>query len=103
MSKRTTGAQINLCSDFAAVGLAVAISELSGVRLLHPLHREAHLIERIGWLRAAVLGANDGIISTSSLVVGVAAASTSSKEVMVAGVAGLWLAQPQWPRESMSR
>ena len=43
--------------------------------MIHPLHRENHLIERIGWLRAAVLGANDGIISTSSLVVGVAAAS----------------------------
>jgi VIT1/CCC1 family predicted Fe2+/Mn2+ transporter len=56
---------------------------------MHPLHRESHLIERIGWLRAAVLGANDGIISTASLVVGVAAASTSSSEVMLAGVAGL--------------
>lgn len=52
-------------------------------------HIEHHLIERIGWLRAAVLGANDGIISTASLVVGVAAASTSSSEVIVAGVAGL--------------
>jgi VIT1/CCC1 family predicted Fe2+/Mn2+ transporter len=56
---------------------------------MHPLHRKAHLIERIGWLRAAVLGANDGIISTSSLLVGVAAASTSTNEVIVAGVAGL--------------
>jgi len=56
---------------------------------MHPLHREGHLIERIGWLRAAVLGANDGIISTSSLLVGVAAASTSTNEVIVAGVAGL--------------
>src|SRR5664279_2154055 len=56
---------------------------------MHSLHREAHLIERIGWLRAAVLGANDGIISTASLVVGVAAASTSPNEVIVAGVAGL--------------
>lgn len=56
---------------------------------MHALHRESHLIERIGWLRAAVLGANDGIISTASLVVGVAAASTSSSEVLVAGVAGL--------------
>jgi len=56
---------------------------------LRPLHRETHLIERIGWLRAAVLGANDGILSTSSLVVGVAAASTTSSEVIVAGVAGL--------------
>ncbi len=52
-------------------------------------HRETHLIERIGWLRAAVLGANDGIISTASLVVGVAAAATSPGEVLVAGVAGL--------------
>ncbi|MCX7298527.1 MAG: VIT family protein [Hyphomicrobiales bacterium] len=56
---------------------------------MRSLHREAHLIDRIGWLRAAVLGANDGIISTASLVVGVAAAATSPSEVMVAGVAGL--------------
>lgn len=56
---------------------------------MHLPHRETHLIERIGWLRAAVLGANDGIISTSSLLVGVAAASTSSQEIIVAGVAGL--------------
>jgi vacuolar iron transporter family protein len=48
---------------------------------MHSLHREAHPIERIGWLRAAVLGANDGIISTSSLVVGVAAASTLPNEI----------------------
>jgi VIT1/CCC1 family predicted Fe2+/Mn2+ transporter len=54
-----------------------------------PIHRENHLIERIGWLRAAVLGANDGIISTASLVVGVATAATSSKDVLIAGVAGL--------------
>ena len=56
---------------------------------MHPIHRETHLIERIGWLRAAVLGANDGIISTASLVVGVAAAANSSGEVLVAGAAGL--------------
>ncbi len=56
---------------------------------MHPLHRETHLIERIGWLRAAVLGANDGIISTASLLVGVAAASTSPGDVLVAGIAGL--------------
>lgn len=56
---------------------------------MRSIHRESHLIERIGWLRAAVLGANDGIISTASLVVGVAAASTSPNEVLVAGVAGL--------------
>ena len=52
-------------------------------------HREEHRTERIGWLRAAVLGANDGIVSTASLVVGVAAASTGRSEVLVAGVAGL--------------
>ena len=50
---------------------------------------EPHRTERIGWLRAAVLGANDGIISTSSLMVGVAAAATTGREVIVAGVAGL--------------
>lgn len=53
------------------------------------IHREAHRTERIGWLRAAVLGANDGIVSTASLVVGVAAASAGRTEVLVAGVAGL--------------
>ncbi|QRG08531.1 VIT family protein [Xanthobacter dioxanivorans] len=56
---------------------------------MKPLHRETHLIARIGWLRAAVLGANDGIISTASLMVGVAAASTNSSEILVAGVASL--------------
>lgn len=53
------------------------------------LHVESHLIQRIGWLRAAVLGANDGIISTASLVLGVAAAAASKNEVLVSGVAGL--------------
>jgi VIT1/CCC1 family predicted Fe2+/Mn2+ transporter len=53
------------------------------------LHREIHRTERIGWLRAAVLGANDGIVSTASLVVGVAAAQAASQDVLVAGVAGL--------------
>ena len=52
-------------------------------------HLEQHRTHRIGWLRAAVLGANDGIISTASLVVGVAAASASPHSVLVAGVAGL--------------
>jgi VIT1/CCC1 family predicted Fe2+/Mn2+ transporter len=54
-----------------------------------PSHREIHLIQRTGWLRAAVLGANDGIISTASLILGVAAASTSKNEILLAGVAGL--------------
>ena len=52
-------------------------------------HRELHRSERIGWLRAAVLGANDGIVSTASLVVGVAASGASRSAVIVAGVAGL--------------
>jgi VIT1/CCC1 family predicted Fe2+/Mn2+ transporter len=56
---------------------------------MYPLHRENHLVERIGWLRAAVLGANDGIISTASLLVGVAAAAKTPGEVVLAGVAGL--------------
>ncbi len=50
---------------------------------------ENHFIERIGWLRAAVLGANDGIISTASLIVGVAAAAATQNAVLIAGVAGL--------------
>ena len=53
------------------------------------LHSERHNIGRIGWLRAAVLGANDGIVSTSSLIVGVAAAAAGKSEVMLAGFAGL--------------
>ena len=53
------------------------------------LHPESHLVSRIGWLRAAVLGANDGIVSTASLIVGVAAASSGQSEILVAGVAGL--------------
>ena len=52
-------------------------------------HPERHLVSRIGWLRAAVLGANDGIVSTASLIVGVAAAATRPSEVLIAGVAGL--------------
>lgn len=52
-------------------------------------HPESHLVSRIGWLRAAVLGANDGIVSTASLIVGVAAASAATSDVLIAGVAGL--------------
>jgi VIT1/CCC1 family predicted Fe2+/Mn2+ transporter len=53
-------------------------------------HREWHRSERIGWLRAAVLGANDGLVSTASLVVGVAAANAGRQDVLIAGVAGLF-------------
>lgn len=52
-------------------------------------HREAHLINRIGWLRAAVLGANDGIISTASLIVGVAAGTSSIRDVLLAGISAV--------------
>lgn len=52
-------------------------------------HLERHMVQRIGWLRAAVLGANDGIVSTASLVVGVAAASQGRSETLLAGIAGL--------------
>ena len=55
----------------------------------HLTHRENHLVHRIGWLRAAVLGANDGILSTSSLIVGVAAAASGPSEILLAGIAGL--------------
>jgi len=52
-------------------------------------HGESHRVERIGWLRAAVLGANDGLVSTASLIVGVAAAASGHGAVLIAGVAGL--------------
>jgi VIT1/CCC1 family predicted Fe2+/Mn2+ transporter len=60
-------------------------SHLSRLRV----HSESHTVDRIGWLRAAVLGANDGIVSTASLLVGVAAADGSHSAVLVAGLAGL--------------
>src|SRR5204863_7167811 len=53
------------------------------------VHNEMHRSHRVGWLRAAVLGANDGIVSTASLVIGVAAAESPHEAVMLAGVAGL--------------
>jgi len=52
-------------------------------------HREKHRTERIGWLRAAVLGANDGIVSTASLVVGVASGGANRADILLAGVAGV--------------
>ena len=53
------------------------------------IHRERHRVSRIGWLRAAVLGANDGIASTASLIIGVAAAAAGRGQVVIAGLAGL--------------
>ena len=52
-------------------------------------HSEIHMVHRIGWLRAAVLGANDGLVATASLVVGVAAAGSGRPEILIAGMAGL--------------
>ena len=52
-------------------------------------HEEVHRVNRVGWLRAAVLGANDGIVSTASLIIGVSAASSTQADVLLAGVAGL--------------
>ena len=56
---------------------------------MRTVHKESHLVARIGWLRAAVLGANDGIISTASLILGVASAAANGNEPLIAGVAGL--------------
>jgi len=53
------------------------------------IHHEAHKTHRVGWLRAAVLGANDGIVSTASLIIGVAAAGTTQDNILLAGVSGL--------------
>ena len=61
-------------------------------------HNERHLVARIGWMRAAVLGANDGIVSTASLIVGVAAAGAARGDIVVAGVAGLVAGLCQWRR-----
>lgn len=52
-------------------------------------HTETHALDQVGWLRAAVLGANDGIVSTASLIVGVAAANSSLRDILIAGAAGL--------------
>jgi VIT1/CCC1 family predicted Fe2+/Mn2+ transporter len=53
------------------------------------LHSERHLVSRVGWMRAAVLGANDGIVSTASLIIGVAAAAAKPADILLAGAAGL--------------
>ena len=55
----------------------------------HTIHHEVHRIQKVGWLRASVLGANDGIVSTASLILGVAAASASPQAILIAGSAGL--------------
>src|SRR5512138_920853 len=64
-------------------------THIYGREMSPSLHPEIHRTQRIGWLRAAVLGANDGIVSTASLIVGVAAAATTKSEILIAGIAGL--------------
>ena len=66
-------------------------------------HMERHRTDRIGWLRAAVLGANDGIVSTASLVLGVAAAGANEHAILVAGGAGLMAGRCRWRWVNMSR
>jgi vacuolar iron transporter family protein len=75
----------NTASPPFALRFASTDQELS----MRRLHRERHRTQRVGWLRAAVLGANDGIVSTASLVLGVAAANTSEQNILIAGMAGL--------------
>ena len=64
------------------------------------LHPESHLVDRIGWLRAAVLGANDGIVSTASLIVGVAAAAAKQNDVLSQGSRDSWPVPCRWQPES---
>jgi VIT1/CCC1 family predicted Fe2+/Mn2+ transporter len=71
------------------VAFPVAVVAMMDITMPRPTHGEAHRTARIGWLRAAVLGANDGIVSTGSLVLGVAAAQGTHGNVLIAGVAGL--------------
>jgi len=75
--------------SFEGVELYHVCWALQGNKRMPLFHREWHRTQHIGWLRAAVLGANDGIVSTASLLVGVAAADASRSAVLVAGVAGL--------------
>ena len=69
--------------------MALRSSETSFTRVAHPIGAEHHRSQRAPWLRAAVLGANDGILSTSALVIGVAAANTGRNDVIIAGVAAI--------------
>ena len=73
----------------AQLGLPARGPGEEGGRVSQSWHEEAHFTQRIGWLRASVLGANDGIVSTASLLVGVAAAEAARGQVVLAGVAGL--------------
>jgi VIT1/CCC1 family predicted Fe2+/Mn2+ transporter len=78
-------------ADAATVGAIPPLNPAARESNMGSLHQHAenHLVARIGWLRAAVLGANDGIVSTASLIVGVAAAAAKPSDILIAGVAGL--------------
>jgi VIT1/CCC1 family predicted Fe2+/Mn2+ transporter len=65
-------------------------------------HLEHHKVDAISWLRAAVLGANDGIVSTASLLVGVVAANATHENVLLTGVAGLVAGPCRWPPANTS-
>src|SRR6185312_3811976 len=69
--------------------MAHRVAQYKGAPRMSLRHMERHRTNRIGWLRAAVLGANDGIVSTARLVLGVAAAPATHSSVIVAGIAGL--------------
>ena len=78
------------CGSYARERRGVVGNRTTGGIAVTPhRHREGHRTSRIGWLRAAVLGANDGIVSTASLVLGVAAAHAARGSILVAGMAGL--------------
>lgn len=84
-----------------AQGVVLSIGSKGEFMTRLHLHPEAHLVDRIGWLRAAVLGANDGIVSTASLIVGVAAAAATPNDVLLAVSRGLSPARCQWPQLNM--
>ena len=85
--------------------MAVAAIEVDAVRFFEMAnpHAEAHRGEHAGWLRAAVLGANDGLVSTASLMVGVAASGAAAAAVLTAAVAGRGRDRWPWRPESTSR
>lgn len=76
-------------NDFTSPRPVARMTDGGGSLMSRLSHSEIHMVHRIGWLRAAVLGANDGLVSTASLVVGVAAAGSQRPEILVAGLAGL--------------
>jgi vacuolar iron transporter family protein len=85
--------QMNICDNYGWRSPVLPPSFVNSASCARggpmPRHIERHLVARIGWLRAAVLGANDGIVSTASLIVGVAAAGQLRSDILLAGAAGL--------------